>query len=215
MSSESQVQSTRLKISDARSLISECGKCCAAGEDAAKQDGRIDGGNFRIPEPLARVDIGPVIEESRDGSAAFSTGNATRSARDRESLPVRHVSALVADAQRRQPESRGGDASQIALVRMGRIAAVADDSRVRIRLFPEILVICLLRSPREELRPPDRTGCWRRRGGLRGCAAKAANAKGGGVPAQGQQRTRAKLWPNSSRREDFRPCPISSAITKV
>ena len=36
----------------------------AAGEDAAKQNRRVDRRNFRIPEPLARVDIGPVVEET-------------------------------------------------------------------------------------------------------------------------------------------------------
>ena len=39
-------------------------KVGAASKKAAQQYGSIDGGNFRIPNTLAGVDISPVIEEA-------------------------------------------------------------------------------------------------------------------------------------------------------
>ena len=39
-------------------------KVLAAGENPAKQDGGVHRGDFRVPQPLAGVHIGPVIEET-------------------------------------------------------------------------------------------------------------------------------------------------------
>ena len=58
------VQSTRLKISYANRLISECLEVLPAGKNSAEQNGRVDGRDFGIPHPLAGVDVGEVIEES-------------------------------------------------------------------------------------------------------------------------------------------------------
>jgi hypothetical protein len=38
-------------------------KMLTAGEDAAQQDGGIDGRHFRVPHSFACVDIGKVVEE--------------------------------------------------------------------------------------------------------------------------------------------------------
>src|SRR5690348_2509831 len=48
-----------------------------------------------------------------------------------------HVAALVPDAQRRKAKTEGGDASQVALIRCYRIAAVPDNARIRVHLFPK------------------------------------------------------------------------------
>jgi hypothetical protein len=46
--------------------------------------------------------------------------------------------AFFSNAKSRQSEARGGDAPQIAIVRASDIAAVSDNPRLRIGLFPEI-----------------------------------------------------------------------------
>ena len=57
----------------------------AAGEDAAEQDRGVDGGDFRVPDAFAGVDVGEVKEESAMGGQLSSTETTrvltTRSAR--------------------------------------------------------------------------------------------------------------------------------------
>jgi hypothetical protein len=58
------------------------------------------------------------------------------------SFGVSHVAPLVADAKRSQPETRRSDAPQVALIRLADIASVADETRIRVRLFPKKSKIC-------------------------------------------------------------------------
>ncbi len=39
-------------------------KVLAAGKDAAKQNGGIDGRDFRVPDSFPGIDVGKVVEES-------------------------------------------------------------------------------------------------------------------------------------------------------
>src|SRR5262245_39941896 len=104
-----------------------------AGEDATKQNCAIYRGNLRVPEALAGVDVGPVIEEptvirhllpekmqpGEDAIARIFQGN---------------PSPLLADAQGSEPEPGRRDAAKIALVGGSHIEAVSDDTRLRIDL---------------------------------------------------------------------------------
>ncbi len=107
------------------------------GEHAAEQDGRIDRGNLRLPQPLARIDIGPVIEkaalvvqllpqESQSYQRAVSR------------LRIGDIPAVLADAQSGEPESGGGDAADDFVIAASHVAPVFRKPGAGIRLFPEI-----------------------------------------------------------------------------
>src|ERR1700683_1455636 len=64
---------------------------------------------------------------------------------------MRAVSALISDAKRGEAESGGGDASQVRLVRIRSVAAIAHDSGVGVGLLPEEFVIRLFDSLEESL----------------------------------------------------------------
>jgi hypothetical protein len=51
---------------------------------------------------------------------------------------MRNETAVIAYAQSRQSETGGGDAPQIAFIGAPDIAAISNDARIWIRLFPEI-----------------------------------------------------------------------------
>ena len=104
VSSESQFQSTRLKISYASMLISECSKCCRQVRIPHSRMAVSIGRDFRIPQSFARIDIGPVVEEAPVIREVFSNGNAAYSAR---ALWPRHAGnkpAFFADAEAVSPK---------------------------------------------------------------------------------------------------------------
>src|SRR5580704_3016665 len=111
---------------------------CATGENSAEQYGCINRREFGLPEALAGIDIGPMIEKSTLRGqllpqkaqgvdypfAGQSKGN---------------ISAFFADAQRSQTEPRGGDAAHYSVIRGANVAAVFHHSGSRICLVPEKL----------------------------------------------------------------------------
>ncbi len=80
-----------------------------AGQDAAQQNGRVDRGDFGIPDSFAGVDVGPVIEESAMVGQRFPQ-KAQRGQHPVARLGKRNEAALLSDAQRREAKTCGGDA---------------------------------------------------------------------------------------------------------
>ena len=109
----------------------------AAGEDAAEQDGGVDRGDFRVPQPLAGIDIRPVVEESAM-IREFLPEKPHRIEDAIARLRVRNEAALVGDANRGEAEAERRDAAElIILIRRDHIAAVAHEAGIWIRLLPE------------------------------------------------------------------------------
>ena len=107
-----------------------------ACKNSAQQDRSVYGGNLRIPLPLAGIHVSPVVEEP--AVVRHFLPQKTKSVeRASARFGVSHVAPLSADAQRRQPEARRGDTSQVAFVRLSHIAPISDQAGFWIRLFPE------------------------------------------------------------------------------
>src|SRR5271170_1700035 len=112
-------------------------KVLAAGEDAAKQDRRIDGRDLRVPQSLAGIDVGEVIEESAmRGQGSPKKGEGRQHAQ--ASVLVRDKAALVCNADGGKAKTGGGDAAHHPGVVGARVAAVLDQAGLRIGLLPEI-----------------------------------------------------------------------------
>src|SRR6516162_10014338 len=114
------------------------GKVLAAGEHTAQKDRSVDRGNFRVPDALAGVDVGEVIEK------AAMVGELFPQEPECIQYPVlrgggRDVAALFADANGGEPKAGGGDAADFACDWIARVAAVKDHAGFRVRLSPEIL----------------------------------------------------------------------------
>ena len=108
----------------------------AAGEDAAKQHGSVDRGDFGIPDSFASVDVSEVVKEApmrgqfvpekrkslNDAAARFGTV---------------HEAAFFADADGGQSKAGRGDTGGQAGVFCDHVAAILDQAGRRIRLFPK------------------------------------------------------------------------------
>jgi len=111
-------------------------KVLAAGEDAAEQDGGVDGGDFGVPDAFAGVDVGEVKEEAAMGGELSPEED--ESVDDAETgVLVRDVTALFRDADGREAEAGGGDAGDYAGVVDADVAAIFDQAGLGIGLFPE------------------------------------------------------------------------------
>src|SRR5271155_3574001 len=110
----------------------------AASENSAKQNGGVNRGEFGLPEALAGIDVGPMVEKSALvgqllPEKAQRVDHAFAGERERD------IAALFADAQRGQAESGGGDAADHTVVGGAHIAAVLHHSGAGIGLIPEKL----------------------------------------------------------------------------
>jgi len=111
-------------------------KMLAAGEDAAKKDGGINGRYLRIPHSFAGVDIGEVIEESAmRGQLVPQKGQALENAFAR--LRMTDKSAHFSDTDGCKAEAGGRDTGGCAGVFGTNVAAILDQSGGGICLFPE------------------------------------------------------------------------------
>ena len=108
----------------------------AAGEDPAEQNCAVDGGDFGIPEAVAGVDVGPVVEE-----AAMVRHLFPKKAQPGEDPAARFIirdpPALLADAECREAEAGRRDAAEVALVGDAHVESIADDASLGAALFQE------------------------------------------------------------------------------
>src|SRR6516164_2894246 len=87
-------------------------KMRAAGENAAQQDVRVHRRHFRIPNPFAGVDIGPVIQETTMMWKLM--GKKIQGADDPQpSFGAGQKSSLIGDTKRGKAKSGGGDAGDV------------------------------------------------------------------------------------------------------
>ena len=117
-------------------------KMLPGGKHAAQQNSRVHRRNFRVPDPLAAGDVGPVEKESA------VRGHLPRQEvkRDDHSIAcffVGHPAALLADTQRRQAEAGSRDAGHDAAVGAVGFRPVFHQSGVGMALLPEIKETCL------------------------------------------------------------------------
>src|ERR1700728_415971 len=112
-------------------------KVLAAGEDAAKQDRRIDGRDLRVPQSFAGIDVGKVIEESAmRGQSSPKKGEGRQ--HTQTSVLLRDKAAFFRDADGGQSKACGGDAAHQTGVVSTRVAAVLDQAGLGIGLLPEV-----------------------------------------------------------------------------
>src|ERR1700733_5585265 len=112
-------------------------KVLAAGEDAAKQNRRIDGRDLRVPQSFAGIDVGKVIEESAmRGQSSPKKGEGRQHAQ--ASVLEGDKAALFCNADGGQAETGGGDAAHHTRVVDARVAAVLDQAGLRVGLLPEV-----------------------------------------------------------------------------
>ena len=111
-------------------------KVLAAGEDAAEQYCGVDRRDFGVPDSFAGIDVGEVIEES-----AMRRQLPPKKYERRDDAQARvlvgDVAALFCDADCGQAKTGGGDACDHAGVVDAHVAAVFDQSGLRIGLLPE------------------------------------------------------------------------------
>ena len=62
----------------------------AAGEHAAQQDGGVDGRDFRVPDPFAGIQVGPVVEEAAMRGHLLRQEASVAIARSRASVSETH-----------------------------------------------------------------------------------------------------------------------------
>jgi hypothetical protein len=110
----------------------------AAGENAAEQDGGIDGGDFGVPDAPASVDIGEVIEEAAM-VRQFVTQELQRGDHALAGFRAGYKAAQVSNAKCSQTESSGGNAGYGGIVggSFARVATVFDQPSFRAGLLPE------------------------------------------------------------------------------
>ena len=109
----------------------------AAGENSAQQDRGVDGGDFRIPDSLAGVDVRPMKEKPAMGGHLLPKKLQAGKHADQDRAR-RAVAALVSDTERREAEAGGGNARNNSFIRRQRgIAAILYQARVGVGLFPE------------------------------------------------------------------------------
>src|SRR5580704_1797066 len=105
-------------------------KVLAAGEDAAKQDRRIDGRDLRVPQSLAGIDVGKVIEEAAmRGQSSPKKGEGRQHAQ--ASVLARDKAALFCNADGGQAKTGGSDAAHHPGVVDARVAAILDQAGLR------------------------------------------------------------------------------------
>src|ERR1035438_1002504 len=118
-------------------------KVLSTSKNAAEQNRRINRGNFRVPNSFARVQISEMIKESPMRRHLLPQKT------KREQNPIarlvkRNESALLRDAERRQPKARGGNAGNHARVLSLYLAPVFDQAGLRACLVPKVLKVPLL-----------------------------------------------------------------------
>ena len=87
----------------------------AAAQNPAQQNRGVDRGDFRIPKPFAGVDVGEVIEKS----AMVGQGLPQEAQRVEDAgtrLVERNKTALLPNAEGREPESGGRNAGDYGVV---------------------------------------------------------------------------------------------------
>jgi hypothetical protein len=113
-------------------------KVRAAGENAAEENGGIDGRNFRIPNALTGIDIG-VVKEKSAMVRELVVQEAQSFENARSCIGAGDESALFADTERGQTKTCGGDAGYNGIIGAGfaRIAAIFDQASVWTGLLPK------------------------------------------------------------------------------
>jgi hypothetical protein len=118
-------------------------KVLPAGQYPAQQDGRIDGGDLRIPDALTGV----LVREVEEKASMIRHGLPEKSQRGHRSIfcvRIRNVAALLSDTKRSQPKAGRGDAGHNPFVRLPYVAAIFDQAGLRIALLPEVLEVRFL-----------------------------------------------------------------------
>jgi len=151
VSSASQVHSTRSKRQLGDGFVAEV---LLAGEDSAQQHGRIDRRYLGIPHPFTRVDIGEMVEKTAMRGQLVPQER-QRLCDARAGIGAAHKTALFANADGRQGESRRGDAGHKAGILGYNVAAIFGQAGLGVRLLPEEEEI-RVNKPVEELRVAGR-----------------------------------------------------------
>src|SRR5208282_5405343 len=116
-----------------------------AGENSAEQDGGVDGGDFRIPNSLASINIAEVIEEApMVGQFLPQETQGIESARF--GRPTQNIFAFFSDAQSSQPEARCRNASDFVCDGIASVASVQYEPCFRVCLVPKVSETGLLQS---------------------------------------------------------------------
>ena len=107
-----------------------------AGKDAAEKDRGIDGRYLGVPHSFSGVDIGEVIEES---AVRWQLVPEKRQALENAlaRLGMTYKAAHFSDTNGGKAEAGGRNTGSSACIFDANIAAIFDQSRGRIRLFPE------------------------------------------------------------------------------
>ena len=128
-------------VEDVASQIANLGilEMLPAAQDAAEQNGGIHRRYFRVPQSLAGVDIGEVIEKS----AMVGQGLPKKTQRVQDPsarLVQRNEAALFTNADRREPKAGGRDAGDYGIVGgcFARVAPVFDQAGLGVGLLPEV-----------------------------------------------------------------------------
>ena len=126
-------------MSSASWRISGLSKCCRQHEDAAEQNRGIYRRDFRVPQPLAGIDVGEVVEKSPMLGQSLPK-KAQRVQHSGARFDGRNEAALLSYAQRGEPETGGRDAGDHGVVggRFTGIAAVLDQAGLGVGLLPEV-----------------------------------------------------------------------------
>src|ERR1700733_13102091 len=111
-------------------------KVLTAHEDAAEQDSRTDRRECRVPYSFARIDIGKVKKESAMGWQLFPKKIERRNHAEAR-VTMGDESALFCNADCSQSKTGGGNACHDAIVPRNDIAAIFNQSGLRIGLLPE------------------------------------------------------------------------------
>src|ERR1700722_2616013 len=111
-------------------------KVLAAGKNAAEQDCSIDGRDFRVPYSFARIDIGKVKEESAMRGQLLPKKIECRK-NAQTCVLMGDEAALFCDADCSQSKTSGGNAGHDTGVLYAYVAAIFDQSCLRIGLLPE------------------------------------------------------------------------------
>src|SRR5216684_3458136 len=132
-----------------------------AGENSAEQDGRVDGGDFGIPDALASINVGEVVEKpSMRGHFFPEEAQSRQNAVSR--LRKRNKPALLSDAEGGQAKSRSRNTADIGVIIDQHIASILNQPSLRACLFPEILKVQLLKFVQELVIPWRQRVCDRR-----------------------------------------------------
>src|ERR1700744_5458029 len=111
-------------------------KVLAAGKNPAEQDGCINRRDFRVPYSFARIDIGKVKKESAMRRQLLPKKIERRN-HAQACVTMGDEAAVFCNADCRQPKASGGNACHDAIVPRNDIAAIFNQSGLRIGLLPE------------------------------------------------------------------------------